>query len=177
MFKMIAKMERFKKLLLDEGIKPTYQRLKILEYMSDNKKNHPTVENIYEKLSKDIPTMSLTTVYNTMNTLLKKGLVSAVTITGTEARFDFNTGSHHHFLCKECGKIMDINIECPFSMGEKSVSGHRIDEVHGYFKGVCADCLARKSKKTNSMNLGPYLNPEGENPFSNTKMPKENRKK
>ncbi len=145
---MISKMEIFKNILEERGIKPTYQRLKILEYMSESVKSHPTVEMIYEKLAKDIPTISMTTVYNTLNALSEKGLVAAVTITGTETRYDFNTSSHHHFLCKKCGTIIDIAIECPFAVGqEKAVDGHRIEEVHGYFRGICADCLRSEKNK------------------------------
>jgi len=157
MIKIVPKMKIFKILLDEKGIKPTYQRLKILEYISENTKNHPTAEMIYEKLSKDIPTMSLTTVYNTLNSFLEKGLVSPVTITGTEIRYDFNTSSHHHFLCKECGKIIDISVECPFSEGEKSISGHKIEEIHGYFKGICADCLVKMRTKVKDQSSGPYF--------------------
>jgi len=145
---MITKMERIKNVLNEKGIKPTYQRLKILEYMDKNTKNHPTVEMIYEELLKDIPTISMTTIYNTMNTFLEKGLVYGVTITGTGVRYDFNTNPHHHFLCKKCGRIMDINVKCSFAERSKnSVCGHQIKEVHGYFKGICKDCL-KKNKKT-----------------------------
>jgi len=143
---MITNLKQLKKLLGEKGIKPTYQRLKILEYMSKNMKNHPTVEMIHEELLKDIPTISLTTVYNTLNTLLEKGLVYSVTITGTETRYDLDTSPHHHFLCKKCGKIIDMDIRCAFAEGEKkTVRGNKIEEVHGYFKGICKDCS--KSKK------------------------------
>lgn len=134
-------MKNLKSILEEKGIKPTYQRLKVFEYMSKNTVNHPTVEMIYEKLLKDIPTISMTTVYNTLNVFLEKGLVDAITITGTEMRYDFNTVSHHHFLCKHCGRITDIEVTCPFSKGKKSHHGHRVEEVHGYFKGICKDCL------------------------------------
>jgi len=145
---MITNLKQFKKTLNDKGIKPTFQRLKILEYMSRNMKNHPTVEMIHEELLKDIPTISLTTVYNTLNTLLEKGLVSAVTITGTETRYDLETLSHHHFLCKNCGKIIDIVVTCPFAEGRKRLGlGHRIEEVHGYFKGICRDCIKSTKNK------------------------------
>lgn len=145
---MITKMERIKNVLNEKGIKPTYQRLKILEYMDKNTKNHPTVEMIYEELLKDIPTISMTTIYNTMNTFLERGLVYGVTITGTGVRYDFNTDPHHHFLCKKCGRIMDINVKCPFvERSKNSVCGHQIKEMHGYFKGICKDCL-KKNKKT-----------------------------
>jgi len=153
---MITKMERIKNVLNEKGIKPTYQRLKILEYMDKNTKNHPTVEMIYEELLKDIPTISMTTIYNTMNTFLERGLVYGVTITGTGVRYDFNTNSHHHFLCKKCGRIMDINVKCSFAeRSRNSVCGHQIKEVHGYFKGICKDCL-KKSKKTRGKHSNFY---------------------
>ena len=145
---MITNIKILRTRLKEKGIKPTYQRLKILEYMSNNLKNHPTVEMVYEELLKDIPTLSLTTVYNTLNNFLEKGLVSGVTITGTEIRYDSNTKYHHHFLCKECGQIIDIGLKCPYAEGEKRrVAGHRIDEVHGYFKGICENCLKKHKKK------------------------------
>ncbi len=145
---MITSMEKIKTLLKEKGIKPTFQRLKILEYLSNNLNNHPTVEMVYEKLLKDIPTLSLTTVYNTLNNFLEKGLVFGVTITGTEVRYDFSTDFHHHFLCKKCGQIIDVDLKCAYAEGEKGIiSGHRIDEIHGYFKGVCKDCSKNEGKK------------------------------
>jgi Fe2+ or Zn2+ uptake regulation protein len=135
-------MENINILLKETGIKPTYQRLKILDYMSKNLRNHPTVEMIYEELSKEIPTISMTTVYNTLSIFIEKGLVCGVTITGTEVRYDINTESHHHFLCNKCGDIIDVDVSCSLS-GKKGelVDGHKIEEVHGYFKGTCRSCI------------------------------------
>ncbi len=145
---MITNMKKLKIMLKEKGIKPTYQRLKILEYMGNNLDNHPTVEMVYDKLHNDIPTLSLTTVYNTLSNFLEKRLVYGVTITGTEVRYDFNTNYHHHFLCKECGQIIDIDVKCPYAEGKRRiVSGHRVDEVHGYFKGICKDCFKKVGKK------------------------------
>jgi Fe2+ or Zn2+ uptake regulation protein len=146
---MITNVEELKAWLKQKGIKPTYQRLKILEYLNNNLNNHPTVEMVYDKLHNDIPTLSLTTVYNTLNNFLDKRLVDEVTITGTEVRYDINTDYHHHFLCKECGQIIDIDLKCPYAQGKKRIlAGHKIDEVHGYFKGICKDCSKNLGKKT-----------------------------
>jgi Fe2+ or Zn2+ uptake regulation protein len=135
-------MEQFKDLLKTNGLKPTYQRLRILKYMYDHEKCHPTAEMIYEALASEIPTISVTTVYNTLNAFLEKGLVSAETITGKEIRYDLLTAPHHHFLCKECGEIIDIDIRCPFVDREiEYVNGHKITAVHGYFIGICKRCL------------------------------------
>jgi len=142
---MITNVKQLKIQLESKGIKPTYQRLCILEYLENNQ-NHPTAEMIYENISKRIPTMSKTTIYNTLNLFLEKGLIHAVTITGTEVRYDINTSSHHHFLCRKCGKIIDIDIECPFVKGETTqVDGNEIEEVHGYFKGICKECREKNN--------------------------------
>lgn len=135
-------MEKINITLRKKGIKPTYQRLKILDYLSKNLRNHPTVEMIYGELAKEIPTISMTTVYNNLSTFIEKGLVCGVTITGTEIRYDINTESHHHFLCKICGDIIDVDVLCSLS-GKKGelIDGHKIEEIHGYFKGTCRRCL------------------------------------
>jgi Fe2+ or Zn2+ uptake regulation protein len=144
--KAISNMGKLKNILKEKDLKPTYQRLKVIEYLDKHMNGHPTVEMIYEALSKNIPTMSMTTIYNTLNAFLEKGLVSAVTITGTEIRYDFNTSPHHHFLCKKCGKIIDIDIKCPIA-DKKKIYGHKIEEFHRYIKGICKNCLKREKNK------------------------------
>jgi Fe2+ or Zn2+ uptake regulation protein len=139
---MKPKKKHFKELLEEKDLKPTYQRLRILEYLEEHE-NHPTVEMIYEVLVKEIPTISKTTIYNTLNALMEKGLVHSITITGTETRYDVKVCPHHHLLCKVCGKIYDVEVQCPYE-GQIEIDGHRIDEKHGYFKGVCKDCLEKE---------------------------------
>jgi len=142
--KMISNINKLENLLKTKGLKPTYQRLKVLEYLNKHMDEHPTVEAIYEALSREIPTISMTTIYNTLNAFLEKGLVSAITITGTEVRYDYVTSHHHHFLCKKCDRIIDIDIKCPIMEGRKKrTHGHKIEEVHGYFKGLCKNCLKK----------------------------------
>jgi Fe2+ or Zn2+ uptake regulation protein len=142
---MSTKKNKYKELLEEKGLKPTYQRLRILEYLEEHE-NHPTVEMIYEVLVKEIPTISKTTIYNTLNALMEKGLVHSITITGTEARYDCKQHLHHHLLCRSCGRIIDLDIECPY-LDRTNIDGHRIDEKHGYFKGVCKDCLEKEKEK------------------------------
>ena len=101
------------------------------------------MEEIYEYLTREIPTISKTTIYNTLNALLEKGIIHAITITGTETRYDCRDCPHHHLLCKSCGRIIDLEIECPY-LDRTNIEGHRIDEKHGYFKGICKDCLEKE---------------------------------
>lgn len=139
---MVSNMKKLKEILESAGIKPTYERLRILKYLEDNI-NHPTVNMIYDKIVKEIPTISKTTVYNSLDLFAEKGLVLPLIITGTEVRYDRNAKPHHHFLCEKCGRIYDINIECPY-FKKGYVDGHKITELHGYFKGICKECLKNR---------------------------------
>lgn len=135
-------MQALKEILLSKGIKPTYQRLKILKYLQKSCA-HPTVDRIYQDIVKDMPTMSKTTVYNTLNALAEKNIVTPISITGTEVRFDFSGSRHHHFLCEKCHKIIDMKVMCP-NLEKGEINGNIIKELHGYFKGICAKCASKK---------------------------------
>ena len=135
-------VEKYVKLLKENQLKITPQRLAILRYL-DHHRNHPTVEEIYSELKQKNPSLSKTTVYNAVETLNEHHIIQSLTISGTELRYDFKNKMHHHFLCKKCGKIIDIDIECP-NLGKMMDNGHEVDEVHGYFKGTCKDCLLKE---------------------------------
>ncbi len=129
------------------GIKPSYQRIKIYEYLV-KKKNHPTTDMIYKELTKKIPTFSRTTVYNTMDLFIRKGIVSMLSIDEREARFDADTFLHAHFLCDSCGNIIDI----PVKPGEINIEGlkkFKIKENHINFRGLCSQCSAGENSGLN----------------------------
>lgn len=137
-------------LMKEKKIHPSYHRLRILEYLMKNK-THPTVEMIYKDLIKEIPTLSKTTIYNTLKMLSGNNLVQELTIEENELRFDFDTSQHAHFKCIKCHKIYDIMQK--FSIYEKTfVEDHKVEEQHIYFRGMCKLCLdkaAQQTKKTN----------------------------
>jgi Fe2+ or Zn2+ uptake regulation protein len=146
MIKMITNRDELKAIITAKGLKPTHQRILILDYLRANRKRHPTAEQIHEALSRRAPTLSLTTVYNTLGSFVDAGIIYAITITGTETRYEWTSKQHHHLLCKRCGHIFDIDIECP-NAKRKSIQGYKIDEVHGYFKGICKSCLQKQRKQ------------------------------
>lgn len=146
MIETISNTDEFRECLAAKGLKPTYQRIMILDYLNKHKNKHLTVERIYEALAKKMPMLSLTTVYNTLNSFLKAGLVSAITITGTEVRYDLASTPHHHFLCRQCGQIIDVDVRCPIAK-RKNINGCKIEEVHGYFKGLCKECAKKQRKQ------------------------------
>ncbi len=91
----------------EKGIRPSFQRIVIYKYLAENK-NHPTVDAVYSALSPLHPTLSRTTVYNTLHLFAQNKLVQQVNIEDDQARYDVETEPHMHFKCTKCGKIIDI---------------------------------------------------------------------
>ncbi len=129
------KIERLKK----NGVVLTIQRLAILELL-ENTSAHPTVDEIYKALQKKYPAISQATVYSTLELLRNAGEIQQLCIHRDKACFDPNPRMHHHFYCRRCEKIFDINVECPVSK-QGAFNGNRIEEVQAYLYGVCVDCL------------------------------------
>ncbi|BCS82285.1 Fur family transcriptional regulator [Anaerocellum diazotrophicum] len=131
-------MAFLKSKLLQKGIKPSLIRLKVYEYLSNNK-THPTVDEIYSSLVAEIPTLSKTSVYNTLSLFVEKGLAQIITIEENIARFDADTSVHGHFQCKSCGKIYDFSVK-PDSIQSSLSSEFVVDEIYVYYKGICPYC-------------------------------------
>ena len=125
--------------LIETGIKPSYQRLKIYEYLV-RYQNHPTVDDIYKELVVEIPTLSKTTVYNTLKLFIDKKIVKLLMIEENETRYDADISTHGHFKCNECRKIYDIKIDVSTSNVE-GLEKFKVDEKHIYFKGTCEGCI------------------------------------
>ncbi len=113
------------------------QRVAVLRYLLENR-THPTADEIYRALSHDYPSLSLTTVYNTLWLLVDKGLVSAISIQRDIARFDIVTDSHAHFLCRACGAIFDVDADIPRM--RENMQRFRPEKTQVYFSGLCGNC-------------------------------------
>ncbi|MFW6122360.1 MAG: Fur family transcriptional regulator [Petrotogales bacterium] len=138
--------KKYVKLLKENSIKNTPQRLEILRYL-DEHRIHPTAEKIYSDLKEKNPSLSKTTVYNSLEIFKEHDIIQSLTISGSELRYDFENKMHHHFLCTKCGRIYDIYFKCPNieKIRQKIRSeGHQIDEVYGHFKGICKACLQKR---------------------------------
>jgi Fe2+ or Zn2+ uptake regulation protein len=137
-------LENLKQELKEKNVSLSHQRLKILEYLVENR-IHPTVEQIFSDLQKDMPTLSKTTVYNTLRLLAKSGLVKVITIEEKEARFDIDTRDHGHFKCESCGRIYDFPIDIDPLIPEE-LDKCQIISKDVYFNGFCARCLASEKE-------------------------------
>ncbi|MBQ2896710.1 MAG: transcriptional repressor [Clostridia bacterium] len=123
--------------LQKKGIRPSITRVKILEYLR-SVCSHPTVSEVYAALIDEIPTLSLTTVYNTLKLFAENGIVKALTIDGTNIRYDGCTDFHGHFMCSQCGTVYDFEIS---SAGEKGLENFKVSTKEVFYSGVCSQCL------------------------------------
>lgn len=136
--------DALKQTLDHKGIKLSFQRLKVLEYLSIHH-SHPTADRIFSDLQVELPTLSKTTVYNTLRTLIDAKLVRVVNIEESEARYDLIAKSHGHFKCETCGRIENFSIDIdtvPFG----DLAEFQIDLKDVYFKGICPRCLSNRNK-------------------------------
>lgn len=131
---------QIEQLLKEHGIRASYHRIKIYQYLVE-KRNHPSVDMIYQDLIHEIPTLSRTTVYNALNLFMEKNLVIMITIAENETRYDANVDLHGHFRCSRCGKILDVFFNKQ-SLPIKGLETCVVQESHIYFKGYCPECQA-----------------------------------
>ena len=96
-----------KETLINHNIRPSITRLEIMEYLL-SVRTHPTVEEIYDYLLPKIPTLSKTTVYNTLKLFSEEGIIKLLTIDGAQVRADGFNDMHGHFLCTGCRKLFDF---------------------------------------------------------------------
>ncbi len=129
------KIEWYKEL----GLKPTPQRIAILDYLDGNRK-HPSAEEIYKAVSKRFATISFATVYNTLEALKKRGGVLELTIDPAKKRFDPNTGHHHHLICVSCKRIVDVHKDFSLKVQKRERGGYKLIGNHIEFYGICPEC-------------------------------------
>lgn len=127
--------------LRGHGFKLTPQRLAVIKYMIGNK-SHPSALTIHKDLKKRYPSLSFSTVYNTLNVLENIGEVRPIYIFAEHVNYDPDVEPHMHFYCTKCNRIHDIflheaeGIRLP--AGE--LNGHAITSTQVILKGTCRDC-------------------------------------
>jgi len=137
---VISNMDNLILLFKEKKIRVTPQRLEVYRAIF-GKNKHLTAEQIYEKIKHKLPAISLATIYTILDSFKEKDLVSEMRIEFDKSRFESRVSFHHHFMCKKCGAIFDIDKPpCP-EIACKKIDGHSIEKLQGYFYGVCKNCL------------------------------------
>lgn len=128
-------------LLREKGFKVTPQRLAIYDVLY-NTTQHPNAEMIFNQLQPDYPTMSLATVYKTIEILKELGIVQVLNVGEDSFRYDANTQKHSHVCCMHCKRVDDI-FEVDSSRFIQEVAGkvsYRLTGQQFYFYGICEEC-------------------------------------
>lgn len=128
------------RILKERNIPLSHQRLKVTEYLYAHS-THPTAEEIYAALHKEIPTLSLTTVYNTLKLLVANGCGVQLDTGDGEAKFDGNTAPHGHFKCTECGAVYDFDLKQKQGADFGLPEGFLSKEAIVLIKGKCGRCV------------------------------------
>lgn len=125
------------------GIRPSAQRLAVMRYIG-NSHSHPGPDEIYREIQHTFPTLSRTTVYNSLHTLVDAGLVMELDIDKGNRRYDLALQTAHgHFICRRCGRISDIPLISEPKM--TAPDGFKLDTVYIYGKGLCPQCADSKN--------------------------------
>lgn len=135
-----------------KGLKKTPQRMAVLEYLEGNV-CHPSADDIYRAVSSRYPSMSCATVYNTLETLRRRGEVQELSIDPLRKRFDPNPLPHNHLICTRCKKIVDIHIDYKIELPAETMADFQITGSHIEFYGICPEC-ARQNKENSSATGG-----------------------
>jgi Fe2+ or Zn2+ uptake regulation protein len=122
------------------GLKVTPQRQCIFRILHANEL-HPTAESVYAEAVAEMPTISLRTVYQTLNDLADMGEIRSLDLGTGSARFDANTDGHHHLVCDGCGRVRDVYVDDQaVRLPPRKTQGYRVTSTEIVFRGLCDQC-------------------------------------
>jgi len=131
--------------LAGSGLRMTRQRRIIYDALMA-KRDHPTADEVFSRVKKTMPTISLATVYNSLEKLVECGLVRQVNRDRESTRFCPNLKEHGHFYCRECGSVHDIDLPStrPSGLGLSLPPGFKVDHLDLNLLGTCPECGAKQ---------------------------------
>ena len=117
--------------------------------------SHPTADWVYEQVRREIPNISLGTVYRNLRVLKQAGEILELELVGTLSRFDANAQNHYHFRCEQCGRIFDVGEPLDKTIDGRVAqkTGFRVNNHLLEFRGLCKDCQRSNSPRGNKLEL------------------------
>ena len=117
------------------------QRDAILQVIK-NTGSHPGADWVYDKVRKEIPNISLGTVYRNLRLLSQAGEIRELDIPGSASRFDGSTSKHHHLICEKCGRVFDLDEDVDLKMETRifEKTGFKVKRRYLKFIGLCSEC-------------------------------------
>ena len=131
--------------------KHSRKRDAILDCISRTK-CHPSAEWVYQQLKPEIPDLSLGTVYRNIAMFKEEGTIQSIGVVNGLERYDFNTEPHTHFICTECGKVLDLDgVDLPAAVisNAETMIGGAVTSYHLQFTGHCSECRNKQSTELN----------------------------
>ena len=127
--------------LRSRHISVTPQRLAVLADL-EGRRDHPTAEQIYQKVQRNMPAISFNTVYKTLEVFCQKGLVIKVNPLHEVARYDIETEHHAHLICRHCHFIVDLSDEAvpAPTLPEEARGDFQVERHSLIFWGLCPQC-------------------------------------
>ena len=118
----------------------TTQRLALLDEL-ESRMDHPTADQLYERVRKHLPRISLGTVYRNLDQLSEEGLIHKIQL-GGQMRFDADLSHHCHVRCEKCGRVDDVDCGAPEHLEQAftAPNGYRITGHRFEWVGVCPQC-------------------------------------
>ena len=128
---------RLREALKSQGLRPTRQRSCVYAVILA-KRDHPTADEVHGRVRKNLPSISLATVYNCLEALVECGLVRQVNLDRSSTRFCPNQEPHAHFRCKETGKVYDVALDeqALSLLNDVLPAGFKADVIDLSFSGV-----------------------------------------
>ncbi len=138
---MVMQAHKIKDRLREAGCRATSPRIAILSLLMQDK-SHPAVDDIYHRVREDLPAISLSTVYETIDKFVELGLCQRVEGPGQPARVDGNPDVHAHARCVHCGKIIDLDESRfpPPTIPRDLVEGFKLNSAQLMYEGTCGSC-------------------------------------
>lgn len=127
------------------GVRPSVQRIAVLAMIADPRL-HPSAEEIFSALARKYPSLSRTTVYNSLHAFADSGLVRELETGAGYKRFDLAALPHAHFTCTLCGAISDLPL--PQGLETSLPEGYRLGSTELHYRGLCPACAAAAGNET-----------------------------
>jgi len=132
---MDRRRDEIVQLLSARGISRTAQRLAIAQFVL-NSLDHPSAEEVFQAVSATLPVLSKATVYNTLNLLVREGLLGALNLQGGGVRYDPLLTPHSHFLDTQTNRLVDIPADRVRAVEhELDPARYQVDEIQVIFRG------------------------------------------
>jgi len=135
--------DRLNERLATSGFRFTTQRRHVYDVLL-TKRDHPTAEVVFMRAKKEMADISMATVYNCLDALVKCGLVRQVNVDRGATRYCPNMQEHCHFYCDDCGKIFDVNLSAETHKTEpRFPKGFKVLHYDISVRGYCPDCAVK----------------------------------